>query len=99
MPVPPASDSSAWSTSTISSISDADESRRGSAVSRPGRVGEQHEQVGGEQVGDERGQAVVVAEADLVVGDGVVLVDDRHHAELEQPAERAPGRGGTAGGS
>ena len=35
-------------------------------------------------MGDQRGQAVVVAEADLVVGDGVVLVDDRHHAEVEQ---------------
>ena len=42
-----------------------------------GRVGEQHEQVGADQVGDERGEPVVVAEADLVVGDGVVLVDDR----------------------
>ena len=60
-------------------------------MSRPGRVGEQHEQVGGEQVGDQRGQAVVVAEADLVVGDGVVLVDHRHHAEVEQPAERGAG--------
>ena len=91
MPVPPASDSSEWSTSTISSISDADESSRGSAVSRPGRVGEEHEQVGGEQVGDERGQAVVVAEADLVVGDGVVLVDHRHHAEVEEAPEGGPG--------
>ena len=33
---------------------------------------------------DERGQAVVVAEADLIGGDGVVLVDDRHDAEGEQ---------------
>ena len=72
-------------------MSEADESSRGSAVSSAGRVGEQHEQVGGDQVGDERGQAVVVAEADLVVGDGVVLVDDRHHAEVEQPAEGAAG--------
>ena len=47
-------------------------------MSTPGRVGEQHEQVGVDEVGDERGEAVVVAEADLVVGDGVVLVDDRH---------------------
>ena len=58
---------------------------------QPGRVGEEHEQVGGHEVGDERGQAVVVAEADLVVGDGVVLVDDRHHPEVEQPAERGAG--------
>ena len=57
----------------------------------PGRVGEEHEQVGGEQVGDERGQAVVVAEADLVVGDGVVLVDHRHHAEVEEAPERGAG--------
>ena len=91
VPVPPASASSEWSTSTISSMSDADASSRGSAVSRPGGVGEQHEQVGGDEVGDEGGEAVVVAEADLVVGDGVVLVDDGHDAEVEQPAERGPG--------
>ena len=36
LPGPPASDSRAWSTSTISSMSDADGSRRGSADSRPG---------------------------------------------------------------
>ena len=36
VPVPPASDSSEWSTSTISSISEADSSSRGSAVRRPG---------------------------------------------------------------
>ena len=40
---------------------------------------------------DERGEAVVVAVADLVVGDGVVLVDDRHDAEVEQPAQRLAG--------
>ena len=43
------------------------------------------------QVGDEGGEAVVVAEADLVVGDGVVLVDDGHHAQVEQPPERGAG--------
>ena len=31
-----------------------------------------------------RGEAVVVAEADLLGRDGVVLVDHRHRAELEQ---------------
>ena len=40
-------------------------------------------------MGDQGGEAVVVAEADLVVGDGVVLVHDGHHAELEQ-ARRVP---------
>ena len=54
-------------------------------------VGEQHEHGGGDDVGDERGEAVVVAVAELVAGDGVVLVDDRHRAELEQAGERAPG--------
>ena len=36
----------------------------------------------------ERGQAVVVAVADLVVGHRVVLVDDRHDAEVEQATQR-----------
>ena len=52
-------------------------------------VGQQHQPVGPHDVGDERGEAVVVAEADLVGGHRVVLVDDRHDAELEQPLERA----------
>ena len=69
--------SSSWSNSTISSMSDADGVEPGVGGEQAGRVGEQHQQVGADQVGDERGQAVVVAEADLVVGDGVVLVDDR----------------------
>ena len=53
-----------------------------------GRIGEQHQQVGLEQVRHEGGQPVVVAEADFVVGDGVVLVDDRDYTEVEQDAER-----------
>ncbi len=56
-----------------------------------GRVGEQHERVGADEVGHQGGQAVVVAEADLVVGDGVVLVHDGHHAQLEQAQQRAAG--------
>ena len=39
----------------------------------------------------ERRDPVVVAVAVLVVGDRVVLVDDRHAAELEQPHERLAG--------
>ena len=54
----------------------------------PGGVGEQHEQVGADQVRDQRGEPVVVAVADLVVGDGVVLVDDRHDAEVEEAPQR-----------
>ena len=38
---------------------------------------------------DERRDAVVVAEADLVARERVVLVDDRHAAQLEQPLHGA----------
>ena len=48
------------------------------------------EQRGAEQVGDHRGQAVVVAERglQLIDADGVVFVDDRHRAEVEQREQR-----------
>ncbi len=54
-------------------------------------VGEQHQQLGLDQWRHERGDAIVVAEADLVVGDRVVLVHHRHHAELEEAGQRRPG--------
>ena len=47
-------------------------------------VSEQHEMLGVDQVGHQRGDAIVVAEANFVVGYGVVLVDHRHHAQFEQ---------------
>ena len=50
----------------------------------PVDVGEQHQQVGADHGGDARGEPVVVAVADLAGGDGVVLVDDGHGAQLEQ---------------
>ena len=43
-------------------------------------IGEQHEHVGLDEIRDERAERVVVAEADLVGRDRVVLVDDRDHA-------------------
>ena len=49
---------------------------------------ENHEQVGGQQRRDERGQLVVVAELDLGERHGVVLVDDGNHAVAEQRDER-----------
>ena len=61
-----------------------------------GGVGEQHQQVGADQLGDQGGDAVVVAEADLVVGDGVVLVHDGHHPQLEQALAGCRGPAGTA---
>ena len=90
-PVPPASASSSWSISTISSISDASTVEPRIGVHQPGRVGEQDQQIGADELGHQRGDAVVVAEADLVVGDRVVLVDDRHDAELEQALDGGPG--------
>ena len=68
-------------------------------VVQPVDVGEQHQQVGVDQVRDQRGQPVVVAEPDLGGRHRVVLVDDREHAELEELGEglvgvavvRAPG--------
>ena len=95
VPGPPATASRLWSIQTISSISDAFESRRGSAGAARG-VGEQHEQLGSDQVGDEGRDAVVVAEADLVVGDGVVLVDDGNDPSSSSRGA-CRGRGGTAG--
>src|SRR6201996_5304798 len=50
-------------------------------------VGEQDQRVGPGDVGDQRGQPVVVAEADLVSGHRVVLVDDRQHMQLQQPVQ------------
>ena len=51
-------------------------------------VGEQDEQVGLHGVRHERRDPVVVAVAQLVAGDRVVLVDDRDAAELEQTLQR-----------
>ena len=48
-------------------------------------VGEQDERVGPGDVRDERRQPVVVAEADLLGGHRVVLVDHRQDAEGQQP--------------
>ena len=52
-------------------------------------VGEDDEHIGLDQIGDQRRQRVVVAETDFIGGHGVVLVDDRHHPEVEQGAKRA----------
>ena len=64
----------------------------GCAVGIDGRIGgeqavddaEQHQQRGLQQVRHHGGQVVVVAETDLGHADGVVLVDDRQTAPLEQ---------------
>ena len=50
-------------------------------------VGEDHQQIGFHQVGYQRGQGVVVAEADFIGDHGVVLVDHRDHVEIHQGAQ------------
>ena len=54
-------------------------------------IGQQHEQVGVDEGGDERGEPVVVAEPDLVGRDRVVLVDDRHGPDVEELAQSPVG--------
>ena len=54
-------------------------------------VGEQDQEIGAHHGGDAGGKAVVVAVADLGGGDGVVLVDHRHGAELEQGGDGRAG--------
>ncbi len=54
-------------------------------------VGEQDQLIGLHHLGDARGQAVIVAEADFGGGDRVVLVDHRDAAEAEQRVQRGAG--------
>ena len=84
----PATASSAASTSTISSMSDAPASRRGSAVNTPDVSVSSTRRSAPTRWDDERGEPVVVAEPDLVVGDGVVLVDHGNDTEFEQARQR-----------
>ena len=61
------------------------------AGQQPGGVGQQDQEPGPDQMGDQGGQAVVVPEADLLVGHRVVLVDHRDDTQLEQASERLAG--------
>ena len=75
-------------------ILDAVDERRAGVDARVGRVeaagvGEQDEQVRAGQHRHLGGEEVVVAEADLVGGGRVVLVDDRDDPPVEQLAQRA----------
>ena len=54
-------------------------------------IGQQHQQPRLEQDRDLGGEEVVVAEGDLVGGGGVVLVDDRDHAPIDQPPQGLAG--------
>ena len=91
LPGPPAICSRWWSISATSSIREASATKRGSAVEQPRRIGQQHQQVGPDEVRHQRRQPVVVPEADLLVGHRVVLVDHRDHAQLNEVIQGAPG--------
>src|SRR3546814_21011121 len=54
-------------------------------------VGQDDQRVGFDQVGDQGSQRVVVAKTDFVGDDGVVLVDDRYHAQVQQRVEGGTG--------
>ena len=54
-------------------------------------IGEQHQLLGADRHGHQGGEGVVVAETQLVGGEGVVLVHDRHHAPGQQLFEGAAG--------
>jgi hypothetical protein len=54
-------------------------------------VGQENQQIGMDQGGHQRREPIVVAEPDLVGGDRVVFVDDRHGAEVEQLGQSSVG--------
>ena len=56
-----------------------------------GCVRQEDEELRPDQMRHQRGQAVVVAESDLLVGHGVVLVHHGHHAQIDQVAQGPPG--------
>ncbi len=90
-PAPPICSSNARSMPITSSINDAFASRRGSAVSTPGVSVSMTSRSAPTRCATSAAKTVVVAEADLVVGDRVVLVHDWHGAELEEARERLSG--------
>ena len=55
------------------------------------RVSQEHQGGSVDEVGHKGGDAVVVAEPDLIVGNGVVLINHRHHAEFQQTVQGPPG--------
>src|SRR5574343_1098179 len=47
-------------------------------------IGQDNQGVGFNEVGDQRAQRVIVTKTDLVRGAGVIVVDDRQDAQIEQ---------------
>ncbi len=63
----------------------------GVAIVKARAIGQDDQQVGLHQINHQPRQGVVVAEADLVGGHGVVLVHHRHDAEPQQGTQGAAG--------
>ena len=59
---------------------------------QPRLIGQQDQQVSFDQRGDQRREVVVVADADFVGGDGVVLVDDRDDVACRSASAGCRGR-------
>ncbi len=74
----------------LGNLVDKDRVRIGAGVGgvEPHLVGEEQQQVGVDEVGHQRRKVVVVAHPDLLGGDGVVFVDDRNRALVQQRGER-----------
>ena len=53
-------------------------------------IGEQNQKIGARHRGDAGGEAVVVAIANFVCRDSIVLIDHRHRAQIEKAADRRP---------
>ena len=57
---------------------------------KPRHIGEQNQEIRARHGRDAGGQAIVVAVAYFACRDRIVLVDDRHGAEIEEAANRRP---------
>ena len=54
-------------------------------------IRQEHQHIRAHHLGDARGQPVIVAIADLVGRDGVILVDDRNRPDFQQGLQRRAG--------
>jgi hypothetical protein len=55
-----------------------------------GGIGQDHQQPGGNEVRDNRGEPIVVSESELIDHHGVVLVDNRYNTKAEEAVKGGP---------
>ena len=60
-------------------------------VAEPLLIGEDHQQLGLNQVRDQRAEGIVVTKTDFIGDDSVVFVDHRHYPEVQQGTQGAAG--------